>query len=449
MIGDQLWPLVAAFAAFCWTVGTAYARPVWVVGLAIALFAGETTFGATPGVEVAGVVVYGRDAVFLAMLTAGAARLTMRATRPAPSGVAGWAWWSLLLLTVFSLLRGVPSYGANLVGNDFRPAFYLLAGVIGIAAQPSGSSFVRDIVDVWIGVALVLVAVGMTRLVGLNVGLPIDQQPFLNGRPLYASPTLFIAQAALVSFFGDRLQSRWARFPGLPYLFTIAVLLFRHRTVWAAMVVSLVAMWTMLRPDKSVIGTRVNRHWAGVLVSGAVLAFILVAGKGASLERELTVATETATSQESTFLWRVEGWRALLDRQGADPRHLVIGIPYGAGYHREVFDAEVEYSPHSWYVQTVNRVGLLGCAMMVLVLLTLFKRGRPAGLLPRNLGALLVLSASVYGLAYYPPEVEGILLGLVVLSARHVPLNVRPGERPRTIPAQTLAPLASAAPGAR
>ncbi|MDQ4068248.1 MAG: hypothetical protein M3203_02025 [Actinomycetota bacterium] len=449
MTGDQLWPLLAAFALFCWAVGLAYAHPVWVAGFAIALFAGEATFGAAPGVEIAGVVVYTRDAVLLAILSAGAARLAMRATRPAPSGMAGWAWSSLLLLTVLSLLRGVQSYGANLAGNDFRPAFYLLAGVIGIAAQPSRSSFVRDIVDVWTGVALLLVAVGMARLVGLTVGLPIDQQPFLNGRPLYASPTLFIAQAALLSFFGDALQSRWARFPGLPYLFTIAVLLFRHRTVWAAMVISLVAMWTTLRPEKPVIGTRVNRHWAGVFISGGVLVFILVAGKGASLERELTAATETATSQESTFMWRIEGWKALLDRQGADPQDLVVGIPYGAGYHREVFDAEVDYSPHSWYVQTVNRVGLLGCAMMVLALLTLSKRGRRGGLLPRNLGALLVLSTAVYGFAYYPPEVEGILLGLVVLSARHVRLTVHHGEQPATIPAPRLTPLAGAAPVAR
>lgn len=449
MVDDQLWPLVAAFAVFCWTVATAYARPASVVALAIALFTGEAMFGAAPGVEIAGVVVYGRDAVFLAMLIAGATRLAMRATRPVPSGMAGWAWWSLLVLAAFSLSRGVRSYGANLAGNDFRPAFYLLAGVIGIAAQPSGSSFVRDVVDVWIGAALLLVAVGMARVVGLTVGLPIDQQPFLNGRPLYASPTLFIAQAALLSFFGDRLESRWARIPGLPYLFAIAALLFRHRTVWAAMVISLVAMCTMLRPERPVIGTRVNRHWAGVLVSGGVLVFILVAGKGASLERELTVATETATSQGSTFLWRVEGWKALLDHQGADPQDLVLGIPYGAGYHREVFDADVDYSPHSWYVQTVNRVGVLGCAMMVLALLALFSRGRRAGLLPPNLGALLVLSTCVYGFAYYPPEVAGVLLGLVVLAARYVRLEGPPDEGPATIPAPGTAPLSGAAPVAR
>jgi hypothetical protein len=449
MGGDQLWPGIAACTVFCWLVAIANARPVWVVSAALALFAGEATLGQVPGMEVAGVAVYGRDALFLALLTSGAARLATRTTRPAPSGVAGWAWWSLLLLVSLSLARGVQSYGADLAGNDFRPAFYLLAGVVGLAGSGASTSSVRDIADVWIGLALVLVVVGLARTLGVTIGTPVDQQPFLNGRPLYAGPTLFIAQAALLSFFATPLESRWARFAGLPYLFVIAVLLFRHRTVWATVVVSFAAMWTVLRPEKCRMGTGTDRHWAGVLLAGAVVVLILLAGKGASLERDLEIRTKTATSERSTFLWRVEGWKALLDRQGAEPRDLIFGIPYGAGYHREVFDAEVEYSPHSWYVQTVSRVGVLGCGLMLFALLTLFRRGRQSGLFPRHLGALLVLSTVIYGIAYYPPEVDGILLGLVLVFVRHISPKIDSKEQVATIAGPEPSPLAGAAPAVR
>lgn len=440
MLGDQLWPVIAGCAVFFWLVATAYTRPSWVVGLVVGLFAGEATFGAAPGAEVAGVVVYGRDALFLAMLIGGAGRFLSSETRTERPGFAAWAWWSLLVLVSLSLLRGIHSHGANLAGNDFRPTFYLLAGVVGLAAQPKTSVNVRNIVDVWIGVALVLVVVGMGRNAGLTIGLSVDQQPFLNGRPLYAWPTLFIAQAALLSFFAVPLKSRWAGFPGLPYLYMIAVLLFRHRTVWAAMAVSVVAMWTMLRPERSVVGRTVSRHWAGVLVGAGFLIVVLLAGSSASLERDLATTTRTATSPGSTFIWRVEGWKALLDAQGANPQDLVLGIPYGAGYHREVFDTEVDYSPHSWYVQTISRVGVLGCGLMMLALVELFRRGRAVGLLPRNLGALLVLSTVVYGIAYHPPDVEGILLGLVVISARHRSPTGRPAEALAEPVAPELAP---------
>ena len=40
---------------------------------------------------------------------------------------------------------------------------FVLTGVVGLAAQPKSSTVVRDVADVWIGVALVLVAVGMGR----------------------------------------------------------------------------------------------------------------------------------------------------------------------------------------------------------------------------------------------------------------------------------------------
>ncbi|MDQ3897960.1 MAG: hypothetical protein M3326_12090, partial [Actinomycetota bacterium] len=336
MHADQLWPVVAGSAVFCWLVVTAYARPTWIAGLTMGLFAGEAIFGAAPGVEVAGIVLYGRDAVFLAMLTAGGVRLLRSDARSERSGLAGWAWWSLLLLAALSLWRGIQAHGANLAGNDFRPTFYLLAGVVGLASQPKRSTYARDIVDVWIGVALVLVAVGMGRSAGLTIGLPVDQQTFLNGRPLYAWPTLFIAQAALLSSFAVPLKSRWAGLPGLPYLFMIAALLFRHRTVWAALIISVVAMWTVLRPERSADRGAVGRHWAGALVGAGVVVVVLLAGSGGSVERDLATTTETATSPGSTFMWRVEGWKALLDGQGANPHDLVLGIPYGAGYHRQV-----------------------------------------------------------------------------------------------------------------
>ena len=448
MLLDQLWPSLAALGVFCCLVVLARARPSLVAGAALALFGGEAVFGAAPGFEVLGIVVYGRDAVFLALLTAGVIRLGRRASRPERSGLAGAAWWALLALAAVSLLRGVHAHGANLAGNDFRPAFYLLAGLVGLAAQPKATTCVRDIVDVWIGVALLLVAVGFARLVGVTVGVPIDQQPFLNGRPLYAWPTLVIAHAALLSFFAVPLKSRWARLPGLPHLFVIGVLLFRHRTVWAALAIAIVAMLMMASRDRSPAGEGGNRQWAGVLVGGGVLALLLLAGKGESLEQDLTTATETATSQGSTFLWRVEGWKALLEDQGANPQDLVFGIPYGAGYHREVFDAEVEYSPHSWYVQTVNRVGVLGCGLMVLGLVRLFRRGRESGLLPSKLGALLVLSTAVYGIAYYPPEVAGMLLGLVVLSARSAPSTAGVGDgssgvRAPRVPGRSTVPVSA------
>lgn len=419
MSSGLFWPYLAAAAMLCWLVLLAYSRPVWIAGLAICLFGWESVVGSTSGLEVSGIAIYARDAVFLAMATAGIARLCAKETGREGGAPMGWAWWPLSLLIAVSLLRGVQSYGANLAGNDFRPLFYLLAGLVSISTLRANSSYVRDVIDIWIGVGLVLAAVAFARVMGVTIGSPVEQQPFLEGRPLYAWSSLLIAQATLLSLYREPLKSRWARVPALPYVLIVAVLISRQRTVWVAMVVSVVAMWTIFRPGKSENDTQVRRHGGAGFVAAAVLVVIVATGGGGSIERDLASSTRGATAQNSTFVWRLEGWRDLLDQQRANPQDLVLGIPYGAGYHRTVFRTEVEYSPHSWYVQTISRAGVLGCVLMVIALVGLLRQARTAGLLPRSLGSLLLLSTVVYGITYHPPETQGILIGLIVLAVRH------------------------------
>ena len=419
--GDQLWLLVLAGVALGWTIAIAYTRPAAVAGLALGLFAFETIFGAPAGLNLSGILVYPRDGVFLAMAVAGGVRFAIDRRRGHRSD---WAWWAFLLLAVLSLVRGVQALGADRAGNDFRGIFYLLAGVTFFATHRSDRRLVRDVLDVWIGVALVLVLVGLARATGVQVGVAIEQQPFLNGRALYAWPALLIGQAALISYFAEPLGLRWARVRGLPqclcYLFLAGVLIFRHRTVWVAMMVSLVALWTVLRPVRGPAPERLGRSLAGLVVGIVLVTLVALTGAGETFRSDVARSAESATSEESTFVWRVEGWKDLLESQGADGSGLVFGAPYGSGYQRRVFGAAVNYSPHSWYVQTIARVGLVGLGCMIMAVWKLFRAGRSAGLLPRNLGAVMVLSSVVYGIAYQPPETQGILLGLVALGGRRL-----------------------------
>ena len=419
MSSGQVWPLLAATAMLCWLILLAYSRPVWVAGMALCLFAWESIFGSTSGIEFSGIAIYGRDAVFLAMASAGIARICARDTRRGGAAIPAWVSWPLLLLIAAALLRGVQSYGANLAGNDFRPLFYLLAGMVSLSTLPGKASNIRDIIDIWVGIGLLLAAVVFARMIGLTIGPPVEGQPFLEGRPLYAWSSLLIAQAALLSFYRDQLKSRWARVPALPYVLILAVLISRQRTVWVAVVVCVLSMWTILRPHRSRNDTQAGLHGAAVFLAGAVLVVVIASGGGGSLERDLTSSASGTTAKTSTLVWRLEGWRDLLDQQKASPQDLVFGIPYGAGYHRTVFRTEVEYSPHSWYVQTVSRVGVLGCVLMVCAIVVLLRRARAAGLLPQSLGSILLLSTAVYGITYHPPETQGILLGLIVLAVRH------------------------------
>jgi len=329
-------------------------------------------------------------------------------------------WYGLGALAVVSLARGVQLFGPNTPGNDFRGMFYLLAAIVYFSTHRYEFRWVRDLVDIWIAVALLLAVAGLARMAGVSFGAAPAQETLAGGRALFAGPTLLIGQAALMTFFAKQLGSRWAGQWWLPYLLVFGVLSFRHRSVWLMMAISLAAMWTVLRPEqrRPADSLPLGRLLAAVLIGVGLTILAVGGGQVSGFRSDLTRSTETASGAGSTSMWRLEGWKFLLKQQSASKEDLVFGIPYGSGYLRKVGSASVNVSPHSWYIQTVNRVGLIGFMVLLGALWRLFRNARPVGLFPANLGALLLLSAVVYGIAYQPPESQGILLGVIALAAR-------------------------------
>lgn len=413
---DQLWPVVILAVAFMWLVGVAWRRPAMIVGLALGLYTYESLFGAPSGLSAKGILLYPRDAIYLAMAVAAAIRLL----GPGASGRLSWAWWGLIALTCASFTRGLHSLGANSAGNDVRGVFYLASAIAFIATQRPDTGWIRSVLDIWIGLALVLAFAGFARMLGVTVGSATSQEALAGGRAIYAGPTLMIGQAALMAFFAKPLGSRWQQQRWVPYVLLFAVLAFRHRTVWLMMIVSLAAMWTVLRPESVDQGLTKAPRGRGLAVLGATMSLVvLMVGGGtvSTFRSQLDQSAASVSGAHSTSTWRVDGWKYLLKAQSANATALIVGIPYGSGYTRKVGNVTVKVSPHSWYVQTIARAGVIGFIFLVSWLYRLFRTGRRSGLLPANLGALLVLSSAVYGIAYQPTETQGILLGLVAVAA--------------------------------
>lgn len=411
---DQLWPLLAALLVFVWLVGLSCSRPAWIATLALGVFVYETLFGAPSGMNLGNVLIYPRDGVYAAMVVAAAIRLFGPIT---DRNRLSATWWAVIALALMSLALGVRSHGANIAGNDFRGMFYVLAAVVYFATRRGDREWIRSVIDIWIGLGVFLALVGLARLAGLRFGASVSQETLAGGRALFAGPTLLIGQAALLAFFAKPLGSRWQRHPWVPYVLLLGVLVFRHRSVWIMMIVSLVAMWTVLKPeqdDSELSGSR--RLLAGVAVCVGVMVLLAAGGAVSSFRSDLERSIETVSGRRATSTWRIEGWKYLLEKQSATPANLVIGIPYGSGYVRKVNGTTVNVSPHSWYIQTITRIGVVGLGLLLLALWDTFRRGRAVGLLPRNLGALLVFSSTIYGIAYQPPETQGILIGIVALA---------------------------------
>jgi hypothetical protein len=188
--------MLLAVVAFGWAVGIAYVRPAWIAGLALGVFAFEAVFGSSSGLNVGGILMYPSDMAFLAMAAAAVLRVLLE---PSSARSSDRAWFLLALLALLSFGRGVQVFGPNLAGNDFRGIFYVLAALIFFATHRRDPKVARDVVDIWIGIGLLLLAVGVVRVMGVGVGAAVQQELLSGGRALYAGPTLLILQAALMS----------------------------------------------------------------------------------------------------------------------------------------------------------------------------------------------------------------------------------------------------------
>jgi len=163
-----------------------------------------------------------------------------------------------------------------------------------------------------------------------------------------------------------------------------------------------------------------------------VLLISFVGGLAAYGHLQSTLGTLHASLQEatqargSTFTWRLQSWRELLHEWAfGGPLVNAFGKPFGAGYQRYVEDlhAQTNYSPHSYYVQTLLRGGLVGlsallCAYVIALRVAFSRRlaALPGAGAARAIG-FVVVGQMVFSIAYTPHFVQGIFLGVLLSLA--------------------------------
>jgi O-antigen ligase len=144
------------------------------------------------------------------------------------------------------------------------------------------------------------------------------------------------------------------------------------------------------------------------------------------------------TSKPSTIVWRVIGWTDLLhaDRSAAGR---LLGFRFGTGYHRIIDGQVVTASPHSFYVATVLRLGLVGLVALAFLYWNVWKHRHQAA---AALGissltvALLLIALVVFSLTYQPSFVMAAqVAALLVWDPAREP---QPAADPLAAPAAQL-----------
>jgi hypothetical protein len=339
--------------------------------------------------------IYPTDAVAAVLLIVTAIYL-IRQPPPArimfPLAAAG------VIFTV-NLALGVATFGLHQAVNESREWLYLLTTTaFVIAVGPWTSRFWRP----WF--AFALGAMGLAWLGVATHGLRSATSPIvINGqlvdsRPLNSAGAAALAFALIVLLGSRTISLRRKVIFGTAAICTLIVV--QQRTVWAVLAVTFL-VWAAASLRRH--GTAQHRRLAATGV--AVLSTVAVAlAAGVATGNVFNRSLAETTAKHSTFTWRVIGWTDLLhaDHSAAG---LLLGFRFGTGYRRIIDGHVVTASPHSFYVATMLRLGLIGLVALAFLYWNAWKYRYQAaaalGITPLTV-ALLLTGLLVFSLTYQP-----------------------------------------------
>ena len=325
--------------------------------------------------------------------------------------------WPLAIVggtLLISYGRGLAGFGLQHATNEFREFFYFLTALAYAISFPFDRLGRRlPLLGVLGGVLLMVIAVLRLSAHGIDI----------DHRPLPSYGALAIGEAFFLGWF----WLRTARQPGLWQWLVISFLPFAffmlHRSVWMCLLAGLAGLMLADPPGRKKLLT--------ILVLGGMLATLVVGiFFRDKIVNGLDGAVKETTTEDSTFMWRVQGWVALLTPDsGVGGFDLLLGRPMGSGYARKLGDSvldtgEIEAGviPHNYYVSMLLRGGVIGLAAFLLLYYRLFaallrgKRDDP--LEPAWPCFLIILGVQlVYYIPYSADFIQGLLLGGAVALA--------------------------------
>ncbi|MFP5333817.1 MAG: hypothetical protein ACLGIV_00735 [Actinomycetes bacterium] len=359
---------------------------------------------------VSGVDLYVADGVFAGLAVAAAVAAVTRTGSAAPRGRLGF--WLLVTGTAVSVLRGLSGGGLTAAGNEARVTFYVLAGLaFALFALRDPRALSRSL-RVWGALTVLLVVVVAAVIAvegpGTSQGVMLSTGEYVDRRAVDAASALLVAQGAWLAPL--LLRADRSHVVAVLVCLTFVVLL-QHRSVWVA---ALGAGLVTVATSRSV-RSQLARWTPAVIVLASGLLLAMLFGPLRSLVDALQFSAGSAFAERSTVTWRAESWSLLLARvPGFGPLDVLTGLPMGSGFRRVIGGQIVDVSPHSLYVQTILRGGLVALVGLLLLLAPALRRSggppSPQAVAGRGVLVTLALFFAAYGAA---PE-QGLVLGLAL-----------------------------------
>ncbi|MBW2569509.1 MAG: O-antigen ligase family protein [Deltaproteobacteria bacterium] len=201
------------------------------------------------------------------------------------------------------------------------------------------------------------------------------------------------------------------RINGAIYWFMIAsvgllILLDTHRSVWLAATVTAITLSIMKEiPYRKIMTWLLLIIISGVIVYTVASKFIMPSTGTTPVNFVLKRSSDIVKFSEghkNTAAWRVAQWKMQMQKFYAAP---IAGQGFGGYWGLSGKLGDLGVSPHSLYVQTLVKLGIVGMFLYLIIVLKIFDKLRR-----------IIARYKVEG----DPEMAILITGLVVLIASHV-----------------------------
>lgn len=362
-----------------------------------------------------GVNLFATDLVFLSIAFAALARTAYHRH----SDPIHWLWLAFGAVLFASFLIGLPTYKTT-AGVEFRQYFYIWVGTLYLLVMPMAEKEWRFLLQAMGWAAALLVAIALYRWAVGAFG--VGSQPWLESsensrfRVLNANQAVFLAQVLVLGAVfhlkksGLSLAGNWKL-----ALLALCILVLQHRTVWLVTIMS----FGVLALVDAEVRSKAGKYSLMLLFLIAVAVPIALFSKVSDTLYHAAVVEPF--SRDSTLVWRVESWlTSVLEWMRAGPKEWLIGFPFGKGFYRylEFKRTYVDAYPHSYYVTTLLRAGLLGIFTLLSAYYIAGLRLSKAATNPcgEHWGCrtvmLLLFGQLVFFVSYNPGFVQAIVIGL-------------------------------------
>lgn len=285
-----------------------------------------------------------------------------RKTSKLSTGIRG-AWYLMLLVFVFGAIRGFASNPLDLVIEDIRRLIFHFIVPIGCLAT---LKFSLDDIQVQkrLRIYSTIVIVFCVICWGLDlVGIHVSRAQSDSGttmRVLRAEQVQALALLTVWEIYND-WNSRNRKLKIRTILLIGIVILLQHRSVWVSFFVGVVYLLLLSKFSNVNFSELIasKKFLKQALVGIVIIVGVLIALRNSTLVQQLILGLQGISGGDGTTLaYREQLWAGHLSTLTVP--QWIIGKPFGSGYSVQLLNYTRDLTPHSAYVQTIIRCGLIG-----------------------------------------------------------------------------------------